>query len=446
MRIFRLMVCLFYLLITCIPGLASADEGLAEQLKAMRGEFKSMQERMNALEAKVIEQDKRIAADALEKQAYQHRIAGLEEQLGPQSMLGQASAVKGQGSSKWTPDIGVVVDTVFALNSSRADQEGKDQLSLRELELVLGSNVDPYSRLDATVAFSTSEDEPASLEEAYLTRFGLPLNSTARFGKFKPKVGKAIPLHRDSLDTVDEPLVIQRYFSEEGLSKTGVDISKTLDLPIPITQQVTLGILEGGNAEEDEGIFGGPKRRPILYGHLKNYIDVTDQTGFELGGSYLAGSRDEDQSFEVGALGIDATLTHNFNATQKLKIQGEAFNVNRKQSYADVEEDDGLGGTVTNRYDLDGNIWGAYGLVDLRLHQLWSIGGRYDFVQPIATELPVAGVRKDDRAYSGYFTFHQSEFARWRAQFTHTDFATGKADNAVYIQGTFAIGDHKHKI
>lgn len=406
-------------------GMAAAQSTIEEEFAVMKVQFEAMKQKMAQMEQQIADQQKQLAAK--------------EEASVPAAQNRPLSA-------KWTPEIGVIADTLFALNSSRAVEEGMDQFSIRELELVLGSNVDPFSRLDATIAFSTSEEEPVALEEAYLTRFGLPLDTTARIGKFKPKVGKALGVHRDSLDTVDEPLVIQRYFSEEGLSKTGVDISKILNLPLPVTQQLTLGVLNGGNVEEDEGIFGGPGRRPILYGHLKNYIDITPNTGFELGGSYMTGSRDDDPSFEVRAIGADATLIHHFNATQNMKIQAEAFNVDRKGSFVDVEEDDGLGGTIVTRHNLDGNIWGAYGLVDFRVHPSWALGGRYDFVQPIATELPVEGARNDDRAYSGYLTFHQSEFARWRLQFTHTDFATGKDDNAVYLQGTFAIGDHKHKI
>ena len=132
-------------------------------------------------------------------------------------------------ASKWIPEIGVVADAVYTQDSSKTDTEGSDRLSLRELELVLESAVDPFSRLDATISFSDTED-PA-LEEAYLTRFGLPFDTTGRLGKFKPKVGKVLGMHRDSLDTVDEPLVIQRYFGAEGYNKSGVDFSKTLNLP-----------------------------------------------------------------------------------------------------------------------------------------------------------------------------------------------------------------------
>lgn len=400
-----------------------AESSLEDELKRMRVEFESMQERLGKLEEKVTQQQDEIAAYQSSKESKQGS--------GDRTIAG-----------RWNPEIGVVADLVTTLDSAKTDGEGADRLSVREVELVLGSAIDPFSRLDATIAFSDEEDP--SLEEAYVTHFGLPADVIARFGKFKPKVGKAIPVHRDSLETVDEPLVIQKYFGAEGYNKSGIDFSKNLNLTGPITQQVSFGILEGGNGEEGTA-FGETKRRPTLYSHLKNYLDVTENTGLELGFSHMVGSRDEDSQFEVQVLGADATLTHQLSANQVLKLQGEVFNLNRKETFQDVEEDDGFGNLITVRHDGDGNLWGYYALADLRFHPQWSTGFRYDMVQPVDLDRN-ENPQKEDRGLTSYLTFHQSEFARWRLQGTHVAQTTGKDDNKIMLQGTFAIGEHKHKI
>jgi len=382
-----------------------------------------------------------VATMKTQIEALQNQLKVMEKQLSEkQSASLMPQPASREAAPKWLPEIGVVADIVGTLDSAKTDTEGSDRVSVRELELVFGSAVDPFSRLDATISFSDTEDP--SLEEGYLTRFGLPFDTTARLGKLKPKVGKVLGIHRDSLDTVDVPLVIQRYFGVEGMSKSGLDFSNTLKLPLPITQQLSFGVLEGGNGEEGTA-FGDTRRRPTFYSHLKNYVDLNDTTGFELGFSHMIGSRDEDASFEVQVLGADATLRHHFNATQNMKIQTEAFNLNRKESFVDVDEDDGLGGTITVPYSVDGNLWGTYSLVDFRVAPQWATGLRYDYVQLVDN---LHNPYKADVGYTGYVTFHQSEFARWRAQFTHKDLATGKDDNAVYLQGTFAIGEHKHKL
>ncbi len=412
----RIRICLIGLC-WCVLNAAEARASVEDELKTMKADMAAMQGRMNALEEKVSQQD-------IAKQNYEHHIKELESQLAAQPQPAVAVQPQNRLGLKWTPEIGAVADTVVALTSSKEDAEGNNRLSLRELELVVGSNVDPFSRLDSTISFSDTEN-PA-LEEAYLTRFGLPFTTTARVGKFKPKVGKMLPVHRDSIDTVDEPLVIQRYFGAEGFNKSGVDLTKTFDLPIPVTQQVAVGILEGGNGEGGAA-FGTARRAPTLYAHLKNYLDLTDDTGLEVGLSEMSGSRDDMPNFGTRILATDTTLIHHLSPHQDIKLQAEAFNLER-----------------TKTIDADGNLWGAYGLLDFRFHPQWSTGFRYDYVELVNN--PADNPQKDDNAYTGYLTFYQSEFARWRAQFTHANLATGKDDNTVYLQGTFAIGDHKHKL
>ncbi len=339
---------------------------------------------------------------------------------------------------KFTPEIGAVADVALKLDSPKSDTNGADRVSIREIELVLGSNVDPYSRLDATIAFN--EDNTAELEEAYLTRFQLPFDTTARIGRFKPKIGRDLAAHRDSLDTVDEPLVIQRYFGEEGMNKSGADLTKLLDLPSPFVHQLTVGVLEGGTGKGGTA-FGDTKRHPTIYGHLKNSLDIADMTSLDLGLTYAAGHKDKEEAFKVNILGLDATLIHHLNANQDLKLQGEAFYMDRRDSFLDTTNP--LTGAVTQN-DVDGYLWGGYGLLDFRINSQWATGFRFDYVELV--DNPLSNPHDADIGYAGYLTFYQSEFARWRLQVNHIDLATGKDDNQFWIQGTFAIGDHKHKL
>jgi hypothetical protein len=318
---------------------------------------------------------------------------------------------------------------------------------VRELELIFGSPVDPYSRLDVTLAISDFED--MALEEAYYTHFDLPFGSTGRVGRFKPVVGKAIPVHRDSLDTVDEPLVIQRWFGLEGFSKTGADLKVPVDLPWPVVHELAIGVLEGGNGE-DGTAFGTARRDPTLYAHLKNYLDLNDSTGAEVGLNYLVGSKDDDEQFEVNILGLDGTLIHHLNANQRVKLQAEGYLMERQDGFLDEEDPDTLESANT---EFDDNLWGTYVLADFRFDPQWAAGFRYDYVDLVDTEIEsvspeseIGSSEGNEEAYSVYLTFYQSEFARWRAQFQHTDLAGAEDENRVFIQGTFAIGEHKHKL
>ena len=140
--------------------------------------------------------------------------------------------------------------------------------------------------------------------------------------------------------------------------------------------------------------------------------------------------------FEVNVLGLDAVYLRNFSPWNRLKLQSELYFQDRSE--ASLTADDG---TVTKFRD---NPFGFYALADLRLNQRWAVGTRFDYVELV--DNPLANKREMDLGYNVYLALHQSEWARWRLQYRHTDFATGKNDDAIMFQGTFAIGVHKHKL
>jgi hypothetical protein len=390
-------------------------------------------------------------------QSQQTRITELEQvgspppavpsAMAPSARLGASPVAASTSSAKsstnlsvFNPEIGVVGDIVGQLSESSADDEGNDKITAREVELIFGHPIDPYSRLDVTIA--VPELEAAELEEAYITHWGLPEAKT-RLGRFKPKLGKAIAIHRDSLDTVDEPLVIQKYFGVEGLSRTGVDVSGFLPAPwTAVTHELTAGVMEGG-VGEGGALFGETRRRPSFYAHLKNFWDISDTSNVELGTTYLVGSKDEDSKNEVNALGLDATLVHYVTPTNKLKWQNEAYFQHRSDSVTFGEADEDTGEVPST--SVPNAPWGFYSLLDYRLSPRFGIGGQFDYVEPVDVEQATLA-RNADTSWAGYLTFYQSEFSRWRLQFRHTNFAEGGDDNSIFAQCTVAIGVHKHAL
>jgi hypothetical protein len=347
------------------------------------------------------------------------------------------------------PEIGVVGDLVALSSESKEDAEGNDRLSVRELELVMGADVDPYTRFDATIAFSDFEE--VHLEEAYATFFGLPADFKLRMGRLRPKLGRTSPKHRDSLLTVDEPLMIQQYFGVEGLSRTGVEVANFLPLPWDaVTHELTLGVMEGGIGEGGT-LFGATSRQLSFYSRLRNAWEISDMTDFELGASYMLGSSDEDSSREVHGYGVDVVLNHHLNPIQRLRFEAEALFQNRSEAALaetghaheeelEVEEEH----EESEETSFRRSPWGMYALADVRFAQRWSSGIRWDYVQPV--NFGAEDVRSADTGTALYLTFHQSEFARWRLQYERVLFAEEGEDNRFFLQGTFAIGTHKHML
>ena len=87
---------------------------------------------------------------------------------------------------------------------------------------------------------------------------------------------------------------------------------------------------------------------------------------------------------------------------------------------------------------------GLYTLADIRLTRRCGFGGRFDYVE--VGNHPASNPRFMDRAYTGYLTFFQSEFARLRLQYQHARLADGDNDDRFFLQWTYVMGVDKHPI
>ncbi|MFM1849085.1 MAG: hypothetical protein RL417_2559 [Pseudomonadota bacterium] len=376
---------------------------------------------------------RRLSAQVEEQQKTIDKLSGTGQSTLSAAPVSNSPSPAGASKTprkQFLPDIGVITDIVASSTESAEDEEGNDRFSVREIELVFGHDIDPYARLDTVLTFSDFEDP--DVETAMVTYSGLPYDTTARIGRMRQRVGKATAQHRDSLETVDEPLVVQRYLGIEGLFRTGLEGSGFTPLSgDSFTQELILGVMEGGVGEDGE-LFGETRRRPSGYGHIGNFFDISDDTAFELGGTYLIGSQDDDSSAEVQAFGIDATFIHYVTPRNKFKLQSELY----LQSRDETSGNDGEGDVYAE------DPYGIYVLADYRLAERWGLGARFDYVEPTLVE--EARAQSADKAYNAMITFFQSEFARWRLQYQYADLADGTDDNRFFLQGTFAIGVHKH--
>ena len=187
-----------------VGELVRAVKLLQEQVKELSATVKAQQRIISTLQV----QDKAAAGSAPPASA---PVAASLPPAGP------------RGRIPFLPDIGVVGDIVGTVSKTLPDDEGNDRFSAREHEVVFGHDVDPYTRFDATLAFSDTGH--THLEEAYASYWNLPFEMKGRIGRMHQYLGKASAAHRDTLDTVDEPLVVQEYLGEEGYAKTGLDIT-----------------------------------------------------------------------------------------------------------------------------------------------------------------------------------------------------------------------------
>ncbi|MBN8551223.1 MAG: hypothetical protein J0M12_18065, partial [Deltaproteobacteria bacterium] len=252
----------------------------------------------------------------------------------------------------------------------------------------------------------------------------------------RPRIDITSAMHRDALETVDEPLVIQNYLGIEGLFKTGLEVSNYLPLPWEnVTHEAIFGMMEGGTGE-DGTMFGTSLRRQTYFGRLKNFWEISDHSSAQLGTTYMLGSSNDEAVADVHAVVTDFVYTHKFNSEEKLTLKSEAIFQNRSQGVEQSEESD--------TYGFRHSPWGMYSLAEYRFAPRWAFGGRWDYVQPI--DLGTDGSRAATIGWNTFLTFYQSEFARWRFQYEHVNNAEESSNNIFFLQGTFAIGTHKHAL
>lgn len=398
-------------------------QSLQTQIASFETLMKSMQSTIVDLKQTVENQN-----EVIQKQNI--RINALEGKKGS-SQTQADSPVKVAGLSQgFNPDIGVVGTVQAHITEDGEDAEGKDTITLKELELSFSQYVDPYSRFDAILSFNDAlEDQNVEIEEAYYTHWGLPWGFIGTIGKFRTMIGKQNLLHTHQLDTVNYPLVIRNFWGEHGIHSSGVRLQNYVPNPWDIPVEITGEVLRGNNGDS----FGGISRRPIFNTHADAFFELSDDVTLELGTTWMNGDENEEGSvkgsdnFGVHIFGGDATLLWTLEDDRQIKWQNEVYYQHR----SDVN---------------DPNIspWGFYTLLDVPLNEKFSAGIRFDYLQP----REVDGEHDETYEISPYITFWQSEFANFRLQYSHIEPAgyDGESDDAVYLQANFLIGSHSHPV
>ncbi len=450
MRIRTILFSLFLFALTApCPVLAQGLAGSIEQQLA------SMQAAIEGMQAALAGQK-----DLVERQG--SRIAELEGRLIEGSGLKGAPvlpgppAVEAPGLVNWNPEVGVVGDVVTHLTEDTTEGEGKDSIAVRELELVFGQYVDPYSRFDAAIVFNDAlESQNAEIEQAFLTRYDLPLGFKAQVGKIRPKIGKANLIDRHALDLATEPLVVSNFFGEEGWKTSGVRLQNFIPNPWDIPLEITGEVLNGRGAPT----FSGLARRPAFNAHLKSFFDLSDTKSLELGSTALFGSDNLDgparakgnDRYSTHVFGFDATYHDTMDGARGVKVQNEVY-VQDRNFRNPVSIDSNGDGVLEFVGDLDEHPWGFYSLLNMDLSKQWSTGVRFDWLKPLDSvgftgAAPSSTTRfGTDHTWeiSPFLTFHQSEFSLFRLQYSHTENAQGISDDQVYLQARFQIGVDRH--
>ncbi|MBI5612261.1 MAG: hypothetical protein HY942_04200, partial [Gammaproteobacteria bacterium] len=201
---------------------------------------------------------------------------------------------------------------------------GRNGFNLQNVELTLAGTVDRYFDAQANIIFLIDRhgDSVIELEEAFLATRALPAGLQLKAGHFYTEFGRHNPQHPHSWAFVDQPVVLSRFMSPDGLRNPGARLSWLM--PLPWYSEVYLGAQDaagetavsflwepgesvGGNVLIDRG---GTRGLTDLLRSARwlNGFDASDTVSVNLGLSALAGPNASGADTDTRIYGLDVYL------------------------------------------------------------------------------------------------------------------------------------------
>ncbi len=317
-----------------------------------------------------------------------------------------------KGAAKLLPDISLI--GAFAGGYFRNDPDGEQGenpertgFNLQSIELAIQAVIDPYVRGDIFILFKEDEVE---IEEATITSLSLPANLQLKGGLLLARMGRQNTQHTEQWDFVDQSFSNRYFMGVEGFGELGLEVS--ILFPTPWFSEFSFEFLQG----ENEDNFNSPSKGDFVYlGHWKNFVDLTENLGLQLGLSAAIGKNDVARLTEL--YGADLFLRWRPSERKGLKWQTEYF-LRRRRDAVDTLVEGGL-----------------YTQLVYQFARRWETGVRGDFIG-----WPAEGL--EQQAVSPMLTFLASEYFRVRAQYSYVRSPGVPVNHQAFLQFVFNMGPH----
>lgn len=345
--------------------------------------------------------------------------------------------------------------------------------NLRETELTLSGNVDPYFDAWFTAALT---EEGVEIEEAWVRTQALPAGLQIKAGRFLSAIGYHNEKHLHSWHFADQNLAYLNLFGDHGLRGNGLQATWLA----PTTSFLQFG-LEALQAEDLErfgaGIDVEGAYEEIVTSHptAPEDLNLDDKSGPKLGLAYLRFGPDlgTQQALQLG-LSLarhrdtqsiheeegtppdfmvtqgDATL-YGLQAVYKffptgsfgqggLNIQAEYFHteVDETATYHSNPAEPGL--------NLEREMGAGYVELNYGFAPRWQLGARHA-ATGFGGEIREGDEKEEldiSRRNSLALSWHATEFSKLRLQYSHNDLVDGEDEtfNQVMLQYNLSLGAH----
>ncbi|WP_411823113.1 hypothetical protein [Leptospira sp. 'Mane'] len=304
-------------------------------------------------------------------------------------------------------DASVALDIVGEWDKNKP-RTTNNKLDVRTAEFGFSGAVDQWLRGNFLAA-AHNEDGKYNFEvhEAWIQTPFLPYNTSLKAGQMFMDIGRLNKIHWHDRPFITTPIVHEKFIGFESTMDTGAEFSILLPWKF-ITQELVVGATNGkkwGHAHS-EGI---QKNNPMGYVHLKNFYYFGNNWGTQFGFSGVRYEPTTDRRNQRYLYGFDGVLRWSQSNLKEFMVmtefwyQQEIFPEKLNLSTYEITKPSSQ------------NQWGYYLFADYKFHQLWSVGGRYDYF----TDKNLTG--KDGKfalnaieAQSLQVTFHSSEFGKFR--------------------------------
>jgi hypothetical protein len=473
----------------------AAAPSVEQQIQAVLEENRELRGRLEALEDEV--RSARDDAASARSLAESPPAALPAVGAGP---LGQVSTGPGPigqvpvGGGARLQLLDLSVDVLSSVGGSNVEDETLESLqggghdprrrgfNLSNLELSFLGAVDPYFDGEVhLIYFLDAEGESQfELEEAFATTRMLPFGLEERglqleVGQMFTEFGRLNHKHPHSWDWQDQPVVLSRFFGEDGMRGIGARLGWLLPVPwfselhggIQNAQGETMLSFDASDEAFEERAIGG---RPFASAGTRSFSDMAYLlrwvNGFDLGETWTAqlglsglygpnatGSEGESWIYGADWLLKWTPLTSN-RGWPFVKIEGEIaqrrYDADSFDGCLDPEEDPCLSPISLPSETLDD--WGSFVQVLWGFRRGWSVGIRGEYadgsggnnadLEYLRDEDPF---RDERRRISPLLVYQPSEFSRIRLQYNwdHADFLEESNDaHGVWLGFEWLFGAH----
>jgi hypothetical protein len=326
------------------------------------------------------------------------------------------------------PDVSFVGDITGKLSDDKNDEE-RDKILVREVELALQGYIYPQMRADMFLAMHRHNEETvAEICEGYASFLNLGKGFSLKVGKIHVDFGKINKIHSHHRPYADQPQVITNFLGEHGLVGQGAVLSYLL--PTKKFLQLDLGTwyVEGHHHEEEEPECTEFSLADKVHtAKLWNSYPLTDISELEIGLNFAKGKgahfKEHKDNAEV--YGIDLTYKKFPHAHKKILLQNEFFWLKREVPLGKIKR------------------FGFYSFANYKINKYYEFGIRYDNTEDAFPHQDSVNISEKSETVSFIATRNLTETTKLRLQYKYD---IENRNNTTYLQLQFGIGPHSHPL